>query len=348
MTDLRASDPTEFEAYRGLLFSIAYRMTGSAADAEDLVQDAYMRYVTAVEKQSAVDKQSAVGGRRSAVEEATTQPHSLSSSAVPLPTADCERDNVARTADSNIIRDVKAFLITILTRLALDRLKSAQHQRETYIGPWLPEPVLTGIDGDPYARAARDEKIEMALLRTLERLSPQERAVLLLHEVLDHDHNEIAELLEITPAASRQLLHRAKERVAAEKRRFAPPAEEQRRLIESFMAAAAAGNVEALRNVLTADVVAVGDGGGKAFAAKVPMVGFDIVSRFFFGLASKYTAGITISIDEVNGAPAVIARKDDVITSIVTFEYEGDRIANIASVVNPDKLQFAQRQLRSR
>jgi RNA polymerase sigma-70 factor (ECF subfamily) len=283
----------EFEAYRALLFSIAYRMTGSAADAEDLVQDAYVRY------------------------------------------ASSERE---------VVRDVKAFLVTILTRLALDRLKSAQKQREEYIGPWLPEPVLTGIDGDPYARATRDEQIEMALLRTLERLAPQERAVLLLYEVLDHDHNEIAELLDISPASSRQILHRAKERVAAEKRRFTPPLDEQRRLIESFMAALAGGNVDALRNVLSSDVVARGDGGGKAFAAKAPMIGFDIVSRFFFGLTAKYTTGLAITIEEVNGAPALLARTGDAITSIVTFTFDGDRIVELNSIVNPDKLAFAQRQ----
>jgi RNA polymerase sigma-70 factor (ECF subfamily) len=286
----------EFEAYRGLLFSIAYRMTGSAADAEDLVQDAYVRFASA------------------------------------------ERD---------VVRDVKAFLVTILTRLALDRLKSAQKQREEYIGPWLPEPVFTGIDGDPYARATRDEQIEMALLRTLERLGPQERAVLLLYEVLDHDHNEIAELLDISAASSRQILHRAKERVAAEKRRFTPPADEQRRLIASFMSAVAGGNVEALREVLANDVVALGDGGGKAFAAKVPIVGFDMVTRFFFGLASKYATGVTLGIEEVNGAPAIVARTGDAITSIVSFVFDGGRIVEMTSVVNPDKLAFAQRQVAS-
>jgi RNA polymerase sigma-70 factor (ECF subfamily) len=233
----------EFEAYRALLFTIAYRMTGSAADAEDLVQDAYVRF------------------------------------------ASTERD---------VVRDVKAFLVTILTRLALDRLKSAQKQREEYIGPWLPEPVLTGIDGDPYARATRDEQIELALLRALERLSPQERAVLLLHDVLEHDHNEVADLLGISSASSRQILHRAKERVAEEKRRFAPPAEEQRRLIESFMGALATGDVASLRNVLAADVVSIGDGGGKTFAAKRPIHGVDAVSQMWLGIVAKFAAGITV------------------------------------------------------
>ena len=283
----------EFEAYRALLFTIAYRMTGSAADAEDLVQDAYVRFAS---------------------------------------------------TDRDIVRDVKAFLVTVLTRLALDRLKSAQKQREEYIGPWLPEPVLTGIDGDPYARATRDERIELALLRTLERLSPQERAVLLLHDVLDHDHNEIADLLGITAAASRQLLHRAKERVAQEKQRFAPPPEQQRRLIQTFMGAVAKGDVAALRNILAADVVAIGDGGGKSFAAKRPVIGFDAVSHMWIGIVQKFGAGIEVSIDEVNGAPAIVGRRDGRITSIVNFTFDGDRIVELLSVVNPEKLEFAARQ----
>ncbi len=286
----------EFEAYRGLLFTIAYRMTGSAADAEDLVQDAYVRYAS---------------------------------------------------TDTDVVRDVKAFLVTILTRLALDKLKSAQKQREEYIGPWLPEPMFTGIDGDPYARAARDEHIEMALLRTLERLSPQERAVLLLYEVLDHDHNEIADLLGITSAASRQLLHRAKERVAAEKRRFTPPPEQQRRLIESFIAAAANGDVAALRNVLAEDVVSLADGGGKSFAAKRPVHGADAVAKMWVGIVTKFGEGVEASVEEVNGQLALVARRNGAIASIGMFLTDGDRITEILSFVNPDKLAFAEKQLQT-
>jgi RNA polymerase sigma-70 factor, ECF subfamily len=287
------SDNSEFEAYRALLFSIAYRMTGSAADAEDLVQDAYVRFAS---------------------------------------------------TDTNVVRDVKAFLVTILTRLALDRLKSAQYQREEYIGPWLPEPVLTGIDGDPYARATRDEKVEMALLRTLERLGPQERAVFLLYEVLDHDHNEIADVLEITPAASRQTLHRAKERVAAEKPRFTPPPDEQRRLIEGFMGALAAGDVDALRSVLAADVVAVSDGGGKVFAAKRAVHGADEVAKMYVGIVQKFAKDVVASIEEVNGTLAVVGRRNGEITGIVGFTFDGGRIAEVLSFQNPDKLEFVQRQ----
>lgn len=284
----------EFEAYRGLLFSIAYRMTGSAADAEDLVQDAFVRFAS---------------------------------------------------ADRDVVRDVKAFLVTILTRLALDRLKSAQARREQYIGPWLPEPVLTGIEGDPFARATRDEKVEMALLRALERLSPTERAVLLLYEVLDHDHAEIADLLGITVAASRQTLHRAKERLAEDKRRFAPPPAEQRRLIETFLGAITHGDVDALRSMLTSDVVSIGDGGGKTFAAKRPVVGVDAVAKMWVGIVEKFGQGATATIEEVNNAPALVTWRDGQMMSILTFTFDGERIAEIVSVVNPDKLEFASRQL---
>lgn len=243
------------------------------------------------------------------------------------------------------MRDVKAFLVTILTRLALDRLKSAQVQREEYIGPWLPEPIFTGIDGDPYARATRDERIEHALLRALERLAPQERAVLLLYEVLDHDHNEIAELLGITAASSRQILHRAKERVTAEKQRFQPSPAEQHRLVEQFLGALRDGNVDTLRNVLTADVLSVSDGGGKTYAAKRPLLGFDSVSRLYLGLAAKAPANSTATIEEVNGTPAVALWVEGQLFSVLNFVFDGDRIAEIASVVNPDKLEFARGQL---
>lgn len=287
---------TEFEAYRSMLFAIAYRMTGSAADAEDLVQDAFVRY---------------------------------------------------QATDAAIVRDVKAFLVTILTRLALDRLKSAQRTREQYIGPWLPEPVFTGIDADPLARAARDEKIELALLRTLERLTPQERAVFLLYEVLEHDHAEIAELLEITTAASRQLLHRAKERVASEKQRFTPHPEEQRRLIERFVEAVGRGDVDGLRSLLTHDAMALADGGGKTFAAKRPVSGADAVAKLYIGVVQKFGKGVDRSIEEVNGQLALVAWRDGAIVSIVTFAFEGESIAEIASIVNPDKLAFAEKQISS-
>jgi RNA polymerase sigma-70 factor (TIGR02957 family) len=282
---------TGFETYRALLFSIAYRMLGSAAEAEDAVQDAYLRFAAA--------------------------------------------------SDEEPVRDVKAFLTTILTRLALDRLKSAQHRREEYIGPWLPEPVLTG---DADRRIAREQAVEYALLTTLERLAPTERAVFLLYEVLDYDHNEIAEMLDITAAASRQQLHRARERVAEKKRRFAPSLDEQRRLLAGFLAALRDGDVDSLRRLLTSDVVAISDGGGKVTAARNPIQGFDAVSRFFLGIARKAPPDASVMIEEVNGAPAVVIRLSGVLYNVISPQWDGDRIAEIDSVLNPEKLAFMGRQ----
>ena len=284
----------EFETYRALLFSVAYRMLGSAAEAEDIVQDAWMRFAA---------------------------------------------------ADLDVVRDVKAFLVTILTRLALDRLKSAQARREEYVGQWLPEPVLTESD-DPLARAVREEKIEYALLTALEKLSAQERAVLLLADVLEHDHSEIAELLGISTASSRQLLHRARERVAGDQKRFKPSRDEQVRLISGFLTAVRDGDVDTLRNVLARDVTARGDGGGKVAGTGLhPIVGAEKVIRLYFGLMAKAPADFNVRFAEVNGGPALLAFSGPALLSVLMFTFDGDRIAEIASVVNPDKLNVIRRQL---
>ncbi|HEX6178881.1 MAG TPA: RNA polymerase sigma-70 factor [Thermoanaerobaculia bacterium] len=284
----------EFETYRALLFSVAYRMLGSAAEAEDLVQDAYVRFAS---------------------------------------------------ADRDVVRDVKAFLVTILTRLALDRLKSAQARREEYVGQWLPEPVLTEGD-DPLARAVREEKVEYALLAALEKLSAQERAVLLLADVLEHDHSEIAELLGISAASSRQLLHRARERVAADRKRFTPSREEQARLINGFLAAVRDGDVDTLRSMLAQDVTARGDGGGKVAGAGLhPILGPEKVTRLFFGLLAKAPPDFNVRVAEVNGAPAMLAFTGSTLLSVSIFAFDGDRIAEVSSVVNPDKLKVVNRQL---
>lgn len=203
--------------------------------------------------------------------------------------------------------------------------------------------MLTGDDAAH--RVEREEAIEYALLIALERLSPVERAVLLLYDVLDHDHNEIADVLGITPAASRQHLHRARERVAEERRRFRPAADEHRRLIEAFFGAIRAGDVDSLRNVLAADVVARSDGGGKAFAAKRPLFGFDAVSRLYLGLARQAGPLIGATIEEVNGELALIVTHEGRIATVIQFGVEDGKIAAIYSMVNPDKLQFIGRQM---
>ena len=284
---------SEFESHRPLLFSVAYRMLGIAAEAEDLVQDAFLRYAS---------------------------------------------------ADRAAIRDVKAFLVTIVTRLALDRLKSAQAQRETYIGPWMPEPVVTEGD-DPLARALREERVEYALLKTLEKLTPSERAVLLLADVLEHDHGEIGEILSISPASSRQLLHRARERMHADRPRFTPSREEQRNLIRGFMSAVERGDLDALRNVLAESATVRADGGGKvAGAGTRPIAGWEKVARLYVGLAAKVGAGLRGDVVDVNGEPALIIYDGDALQGVMTFSYEEGRIASIEAVVNPEKLATVSRQ----
>lgn len=285
---------TDFEDHRGLLFSIGYRMLGSAADAEDLVQDAFVRFAS---------------------------------------------------SDRDAVRDAKAFLVTVLTRLALDKLKSAQAQREQYVGLWMPEPVLTSREGDAYARVTREQQIELALLAALERLSPQERAVLLLYDVLDYDHHEIAEMLGVTAAASRQLLHRGRERVAGKKQRFRPSREEQERLIGGFMAALRSGDVDGLRQVLTDDVFARADGGGKVRGADHGLDGFTQVSKFFVGTVKYAKEGFRMWLDEVNGEPAIVSAVGDALIGITLFDYAEGKIGALRTIVNPDKLAFAQRQM---
>jgi RNA polymerase sigma-70 factor (ECF subfamily) len=273
----------EFETYRALLFSIAYRMLGSVADAEDVVQDAFVRF------------------------------------------AGVDRDSV---------RDAKSFLATIATRLALDRMKSAQATREEYIGPWLPEPILTGRDADPQLRVEQSEAVSYALLAALERLTPAERAVFVLAEAFDFDHAEIADTLEVSVAASRQLLHRAKEKMADEKRRFTPSRDEQLRLIGGFLEAIRNGDVDGLRMLLAEDVVAVSDGGGKVAAARNLVRGRDHVSRLMVGIAAKARADFRITVEDVNGSPAIVTE-----AGVVVLIVEDGKIAEIDLVLNPEKLR---------
>ncbi|MBZ0300355.1 MAG: RNA polymerase sigma factor SigJ, partial [Anaerolineae bacterium] len=248
-----------FEDYRPLLFSIAYRMLGSAMEAEDMVQETYLRYQT-------------------------TTPETIQSH--------------------------KALLTTIITRLCLDHLKSAQVQRETYIGPWLPEPVLTGRDGAlltaPGAHLSAFESISMAFLVLLESLSPLERAVFLLREVFDYDYADIARIVNREEVACRQLYSRAKKHVAAHRPRFEPSPEAHQRILTQFMHVVDAGDVAGLVDLLAEDVTWYSDGGGKIAAATRPLHGRDHVLRFLAGLIRLRRAGTTVTIEEVNGRAAII------------------------------------------
>src|SRR5438105_2493707 len=217
-----------FERHRSLLFSIAYRMLGSVADAEDTLQDAFIRWQRASE------------------------------------------------AD---VRSPKAFLVTIVSRLCINHLQSARAQRETYVGEWLPEPLVTDPGSDVSRIAEVDESVSMAVLLLLERLTPVERAVFLLSEVFDYKHAEIAAMLRLTEDNCRQLLHRARRHVRLERRRFGASARERTELLERFHHAAGNGDIEGLIALLASDVVMHTDGGGKAAALALPIYGPDNVAR---------------------------------------------------------------------
>lgn len=277
---------TDFEAHRGRLFGLAYRMLGSVADAEDVVQEAYLRWERA-------------GG---AVE-------------APGP-----------------------WLRRVVTRLCLDALKSARSRREEYVGPWLPEPLLVGPDASE--AVVRDESVSLAFLVLLEQLTPVERAAFLLREVFDYGYAEIADYLEKSEAAVRQLVHRAKERMREGRPRFRASREEGRRLATSFAEACRSGDLSRLTSLLTADVTMWSDGGGKATAALRPLLGADRVARFLLGLAAKAPPGAHLEVTEVNGDPGWLLRLDGELAAVFAFEVAEDgRVCGIRAVRNPDKLR---------
>lgn len=271
---------TAFEAQRGLLFAIAYRMLGTVQEAEDAVQDAWLRW------------------------------HSAEAAEVVSP---------------------KAFLTTVVTRLCVDRLRSARARRETYVGPWLPEPSAAH---DPLDL----ESLSFAVLVLLETLSPLERAVYVLHQVLDYSHAEIADLMGKTPEAVRQALHRAREHVRARRPRFAPSREAHARVLASFVQAVTAGDEATLRSLLTDDVVAVGDGGGVVpGAGRKPIRGVDNVTRLFLALG-RQAAGLEARFVDLNGWPSLVLVRDGAALLSMSIETDGDRIFGVYDVVNPAKL----------
>jgi len=289
-----------FQAHRQRLFAVAYRMLGSASDAEDVVQDAWLRYSAA-------------------------QPAEL--------------------------RSPQAYLTTIVTRLCLDRLKSARAAREEYVGPWLPEPVLTDDRAAPDRSVALAESVTLAFMVLLETLSPEERAVFLLREVFDHEYDEIAAMLDTTPANCRQLFHRAKTHLADRRPRFHDTVAAKRPLVGRFVHALRDGDGDALASVLAEDVGFWSDGGGKVLAARRPIFGRDSVVQVLVGIRRTAPA-FGVSIDdvtmdevEVNNEPALVLRVSGRIDSVYTLSIEGDAIAAIRIVRNPDKLRFIDRQL---
>ena len=287
-----------FEGARPRLAAIAYRMLGSAAEAEDVVQEAFLRWQAA---------------------------------------------DVAR------IEVPEAWLTKVVTNLCLNQLSSARARRESYVGQWLPEPLL---DGDPMLgpadRAEQRDSVSYAVLALMERLSPNERAVYVLREAFDYPHREIAEILDINEAASQQILHRAKEHVADGKARNAIDRDAARRVVEEFLAAATSGRTEPLVRLLTADAVAIGDGGGKVPARAKAFEGARAVATFMRGLfkpgaAKRAVLGGTADLYAAasGGEPAIVAVVDGQVVGIMCLEVTDAGIAAVRSQVNPDKLARA-------
>lgn len=291
-------DVDRFEAARPRLEAIAYRLLGSASEAEDAVQETFLRW---------------------------------------------------QGADAGRIEVPEAWLTKVLTNLCLNHLTSARARRETYVGHWLPEPLL-GTDPmlGPADTAEQRESVSYAVLTLMERLSPRERAVYVLREAFDYPHREIAGILGITEAAAQQIHHRAKKHIADGKARTEIDEAAARRIVEEFLAAATSGKTEPLVRLLTADAVSVGDGGGKVPARAKPFEGALAVARFLRGVfkparSKRALVGGSpgIYIATANGGPAIVAVLDGRVIGIMCLEITADGIAAFRNQVNPDKLQRA-------
>jgi RNA polymerase sigma-70 factor (ECF subfamily) len=273
--------------YRGRLLGLAYRMLGSRSDAEDVVQDAYLRFAGARE-----------------------------------------------------VQNPEAFLVTVVTRLCLDRLRSAKAQREIYVGPWLPEPVVDAEGLSPDAATEFADDLSFALLLALDRLSPLERAAFLLHDVFDIQFVEVAQMIDRTEVACRQLATRA--RRAVREARPAPPAppDNHARLLSAFGEAVVSGDVSRLAGMLRDDAIALTDGGGRKTAALNPIKGADKIARFFVSLAAKNTdRNVRIEPAVINGILGALIYIDGKVDHSVSMAIDGERIAAIYIVRNPDKLR---------
>lgn len=274
-----------FVAHRNLLFTVAYEMLGSAADAEDVLQETWLRWVD---------------------------------------------------VDLDQVRDQRAYLVRITTRQSLNRLRSLKRRREAYVGPWLPEPLLTAPDVAEDFELA--ESVSMALMLVLETLSPTERAVFVLREVFGVGYDEIAVAVDKSAAAVRQIAHRARQHVEARRPRAAVDPGEARAAVASFQHAIETGDLQGLLDVLAPDVLLVADGGGFKQAALRPILGADKVLRFLLGSLGKTPGTVTSEPAVVNGSPALVVRLDGEIDSIVAAQVQGGRITGLYFVRNPEKL----------
>ncbi|MGW4928340.1 RNA polymerase sigma-70 factor [Agromyces sp. NPDC004153] len=273
-----------FQSVRRRLFGIAYRMLGSASEAEDIVQEAWLRW---------------------------------------------------QGTDRSVVQDPPAFLATTTTRLAINALQSARARRETYIGPWLPEPVDTSQD--PTLGAERTEALGYAVLVMLERLTPTERAAYVLREAFGYSYAQIHEIIGVSEAAARQLVSRARKHLAGERRRDVS-ASEQRRLLTAFVSAAQTGDLEQLERLFAEDVVSYSDGGGVVRASKFPVRGRVTVAKFVRAFHTHFWAGVTVTETETNGQPSVLLAKDGTTFAVLAVVASDQGIDQVLWMMNPDKL----------
>ncbi len=281
------TDSDTFYALRPRLFSIAYRMLGTRADAEDVLQDAWLRW---------------------------------------------------HRADPAALKSAEAWLVTVVTRLAIDRLRAAKVEREAYVGWWLPEPLVELEEHTPETAAELAGELSIALLWVLERLSPEERAAFLLRHVFDHDYGEIATLLGKSEAACRQIVHRASEHVQREHRRFEVPKDAHRRLLTKFMLAAQSGQPDAIKALLADNVQLVADGGGKVPAFLEVLRGAESIADLYWAVATQFAGQVAYRIAQINGEPGLLRYVDGRLESAQAFVTDGERIVAIYAVRNPDKL----------
>jgi RNA polymerase sigma-70 factor (TIGR02957 family) len=290
--DGRPDPATEaFVAYRNLLFTVAYEMLGSAADAEDVLQETWLRWAG---------------------------------------------------VDLGTVRDQRAYLVRITTRQALGRLRTLGRRKESYVGPWLPEPLLTAPDVAEDVELA--DSVSMAMLLVLETLTPNERAVFVLREVFDLAYDEIAEAVGKSPAAVRQIAHRARAHVAARRPRGVVSAAETRDALEAFQRAAETGDLQSLLDLLAPDVVFLGDGGGVVQAVLAPVVGADKVARLLAIGLDRIAGAASLQPTQVNGFPALIIRFDDAIDTVIAVRIDDGLITGLYAVRNPEKLSHMERE----
>ena len=292
MSDHAGDPATEaFVAHRNLLFTVAYEILGSAADAEDVLQETWLRWVK---------------------------------------------------VDLAQVRDQRGYLIRVTTRQSLNRLRTLQRRREAYVGPWLPEPLLTAPDASEDIELA--ESVSMAMMLVLETLSPTERAVFVLREAFELGYDEIAAAVDKRPAAVRQIAHRARQHVDARRPRKVVSKSEGQAVLQAFQRAVEASDLQGLMDVLAPDVVAVSDGGGLKLTALKPIFGVEKVIRMFVGSMEKIGGTLTAEPTVVNGNPALLFSFDGQLDGVVALRIENNQVTGIYYVRNPEKLSRLQRE----